>query len=78
MKSIIEKLKNNRLTKILLADIVRKKDKELFFENFSMMISSGIDIVVALKLLKSESKSRGIKKNNRRNTKQCWKWYNNI
>lgn len=48
--------------KIFLTDIVRKKDKEDFFENFSLMLSSGIDIVIALDLLKAESRSKGIKR----------------
>jgi type IV pilus assembly protein PilC len=45
----------------LFKERVTKKTKEMFFENLGLMISSGIDIVVALDILKTETKSKGIK-----------------
>lgn len=53
--------KKKSFLSFLFKDIVSRKAKEQFFENFGLMLSSGIDVIVALGIIKNESKSRGIK-----------------
>ncbi len=64
MKLILEKSmaikKRNKILEFLFKQRLTQKEKEIFFENFGLIISSDLDISSSLQVLKAESSSKSL------------------